>query len=368
MNVESSATKAPITEGPISVPENPKISTYLGAENAGDGETGGISSGNPQPGQESEGTRGAHQATDGAGGQDSGSRGESEGQGEATLKPGDVDPETGNIIRADEGEGRPDRTASEDDQFSSRFAALTRRERQLAREAAELNQMRQSADFKAFQAVNDPDLTPEQRTLKFMEAQGVDMEKIAQHLVSDSSESQVVQRLQREIDELKADRDQRRQSESESQQAEFRQQHVANIKEFVDSKGEAFELIQSTDSYDTVFEVIQGHYMNTYDPILGEGELLPFDKAAAHVERELEKQAQMFLKSKKLGVAPQASESTQPQTSAEPKPTGAQESAPTLSHSSQSGTATPPPEGGYLSRDESLRKQADFLRKALAQA
>lgn len=264
-----------------------------------------------------------------------------------------------------------------DDKFASKFAALTRKERDLrereGKSRAEVDAIKkQSEEYKTkyspYETLENELKTDKRSALKFLyEKAGLTPEELSDLLLDElnpSAESKlakttsdVEKRLMAEIDSLKRSMSQKEldiiESQKKAEQDNFEKtvtQVKIDVKEFIDASDE-FELIKLNGEYETVFEVMQEHYNDQVSKGVSPNsiKLLTFEEAAKFTESYLEEHANKMYEAK------------QAKKQAAPKEPGQLKTSPTLSNTlstevQSSGEIKP------KSREESLARAARLLR------
>lgn len=205
----------------------------------------------------------------------------------------------------------------QDDKFASKFAALNRKEKALKAKEAEL-----AAKIKELEAKSAPKQEEVAQPLPFekrlkqdffgtLKEVGFDLDTIVNIAVNDGKlPESMQQKLQQEelqnSVESKIAALERKLQEKEEQERKAREDAEAKqaeqqINEFKDSiknslhGKEEFELINSNDAHDLVYEVITQHWEDTKDPETGMGEFLKIEDAAAKVEEHLLAEAKKYV-------------------------------------------------------------------------
>lgn len=249
-------------------------------------------------------------------------------------------------------EDKPD-----DANLGARFAALTRREKQLQeREKAAKQGDEQVKRFtKAIENIK-------QDPLAALKEVGLTFEDLAQaylraqdpnHVPSPEEKiKSIEERLaQKEAQEAKFKADQ------ESKELEEKQRYIdesinafkTKLREQVASQAEKYELVQANDAIDMVYEVIESYFQENE-------EMLDPAQALDAVEAHLEEEAKKIMKLKKFAPksteqAPKVQDST-PDVRANPSTT--------LTNKNVSAQAATKPTG--LSREESLKRAASLIQ------
>lgn len=278
--------------------------------------------------------------------------------------------------------------APKDDRFSAKFAALTRKEKEikarekaaLAREA-ELQKRLQEVEERSKSERTLEDMLKENPLKVLKEKLGYDFEKLAEIQLNDENPTtdmkiqraleKVSQTYEEKIKKLeeRLEEQTKLKAEEEKQEAQKQYEQTVNgfktqIKDLVAKDDEKFELVQSRgqEGIDMVFEVMQNVYLETSGKdedgniLLDEtgmpvqpGKIMDIAEAIAEVERELEEHAKKILELKKF----------KKQTSQE-KEASTKQDSPTLSNTHSSEV----PRNGMkrLSDEESKREAAKLIR------
>lgn len=238
--------------------------------------------------------------------------------------------------------------------FARRFTALTKKERDiLAKEERLKSENQQYSSWKAKEelAKTDP--------LKLMDQYGWDLNKLAELALNDNKPTAnlEIQELRAQVQEMKKEREE----EKQAKQTRETQTNVDNYKkdltEKIKSKSEQFELVNHFGEYDTVYKIMNDHYMQN------DGEILDLDEAAQRVEKYLEDQLEKAAKTKKFTSRyGQKPPEIQEKKGGE---LGATESlAPsTLTNSNASGSSSKA-STGYLDEEASKAKAAKIIDEA----
>ena len=238
----------------------------------------------------------------------------------------------------------------EDPDLSRRFAAIARRERALQQREAQAKEQLESVQ--RFEAARKAART---NPIAFLQEAGLSFQEITDYVLNDNQPSPDAQikALKEQIEQDKRDREaleaQRREQELNGTVQGFQRQ----IQSFVDSQGDTYELIRENGAYGTVFEVIEQYWNQN-------GQMLPVDVAAKHVEDYLEAQARRLLGLKRFAPKEAPPAQTQETMSAPTNAVGANPPPKTLTNDIvPSSGAT---QNRYLSDDESKREVAKLLR------
>lgn len=268
----------------------------------------------------------------------------------------------------------------EDNRFAAKFAALSRKEKEIKQREKQLEERIKQLEAQAAQKSEPEQVQKEVEPLEYrikkdpfgtLKEYGLDLDTLVNIALNDGKPTQDIQlqllrqeiegKTQKELSEIRAKLEAKEKAEEEARQRaeEERNQQVVEgfveqIVSFVDSRPDDYELIRTEEAHDLVFDVIKEHFENTKDETTGVGEVLDFKAAADEVENYLLEEAKKRLELKKIKglVAPQA---------AKVEPSKNSPASVTLSNSQaqvQSATSGK----SQLSRDESLQEAAKLLR------
>lgn len=256
---------------------------------------------------------------------------------------------------------------AEKDDFSKKFAALSRKEKEqrteredFERQMAEFKQMKEEFEASKEQKPEpEPELPLEYRLKKdplgTLAELGLGYDELTNLALNDGKLSTEMQmKLMREeletgyqskIQELEEKLDSKWKQDEESKYEQTVTGFKNEINQFVDSDPEAYELIAANNANDLIYEVIEEQYNET-------GNILEMKDAADAVEAYLYDEAQKLLKLKKLSVRQEASGEQKPNEQAQPSTTLSN------AHSAQALNET----DRKLSKDESVAKAASMLK------
>jgi len=254
----------------------------------------------------------------------------------------------------------------EDVDFSKKFAALSRKEKDLrSRETdydtkmAELQaRLDELESSKTVEPEPAPELPLEYRIKKdplgTLAELGLDYEALTNLALNDGKLSNDMQmKLMREemegdyrkkFEDLETRLNEKEKAEEESRYDKVINDFKSEIETVVNSDSEAYELIQANDATDLVYDVIESHYNEN-------NRVLDVKEAAEAVESYLEEEARKLLKLKKLTKSEEVEEvAVKPNT----------QSSPTLTndHSAMSQNQT----DKKLSSEESVYNAAKMLK------
>ncbi len=257
--------------------------------------------------------------------------------------------------------------SAETDQFSSKFAALSRKEKSLRDKEKQFEQRMQEFEEKMaqFQAPAQPEIPAEpehvpadirRNPIKALEEAGYTYEDLTNMILSDGklTPERQMELLKEELqNDYKAKYEEINNKLIEKEEKEVQRNYdetlnnfKSEINEFVNSS-EDFDYIQANEAQDLVFDVIDEYYQEN-------NEILDIQTAAMQVEQYLEEESmKLFEKSKKLKS--KFSSNTQ-----KPAPAPSRQS-PTLSNS-HAATSKAPQQQRMLSREESIAELAKQLK------
>lgn len=247
----------------------------------------------------------------------------------------------------------------EDDQFSRKFAALSRREKDIRAKEADYEQRVEELQTRLYELENgpeEPQIPLEERLrrnpFETLDEMGLGYDKLTELALNDGKLTPDMQmRLMREelehgykskFEELEERLAQKEENEEYNKYEEIEHNFKQEIDSFVEGRGE-FELINANEASELVYDVIEEHYSDT-------GRVLPIDEAAEAVESYLEDELEklMSLDKAKARFSPRY----------EPAPR--RQASPTLSnaHSAQAYQRADRP----LSNEESVKEAAKLIR------
>jgi uncharacterized protein YaaR (DUF327 family) len=233
----------------------------------------------------------------------------------------------------------------EDENFSRKFTALSKREADLRKREDELK-----ARNAGYSSVDEYKKLAKTNVQKWLEETGVSFDEITEYYLNGAqNKDPKVLEVEEKLTKLE-----KQILEKEEQAAELeRRTAVANYKSnqkaHIDSKASEYELIAATNNYDLVYDVTKQHFDKT-------GKILTHDEAAQMVENYLEKEVDKVLKASKI----KNKFSNTPKTETGAKTEQAKETIKTLNNSMTSSAASP--SSKPLSREESLERVASMLK------
>ena len=249
--------------------------------------------------------------------------------------------------------------SGEDDQFSRKFAALSRREKEIRAKEAEYEHRMAELEAK-FQALEQPPEEPKlpiedrlrRNPFETLDEMGLGYDKLTELALNDGKltpemqmrlmKDELEQGYKSKFEELESKLAKKEEEEEHSKYEAIESNFKQEINSFVKGKGE-FELINANGASDLVYDVIEEHYNDT-------GRVLELNEAAQAVESYLEDELEklMGLEKVKSKFSPRQEQVFKRQPS------------PTLSnaHSAQAYQRADRP----LSNEESVREAAKLIR------
>lgn len=196
-------------------------------------------------------------------------------------------------------ESPQEKSPLDDIDFSSKFAALTRKEKALLKRQKELEEKyTKASEYEKTMTLAKKD------PVKFLESVGLSYKEITDFLLNDNKptvESQLDElrreyeneKKQRELEKEKQELERKKQEEAHF--AQVVENHKKQIRSFLDTNRDNYELCAMNDATEDIFEVIEEYYQRN-------NEILPIDKAAEAVEKYLEQEAMKLFQAKKLAA------------------------------------------------------------------
>ena len=192
----------------------------------------------------------------------------------------------------------------EDDQFSRKFAALSRREKDIRAKEAEYEYRMRELEERLQELQNPPEepQAPIEERLRrnpfeTLEELGLGYDKLTELALNDGQLTPEMQmKLMRDelengykskFEELEARLSQKEEEEEYNKYESIDNNFKQEIESFVNGKNE-FELINANEASDLVYEVIEEHYNDT-------GRVLELDEAAQAVESYLEDELEKLM-------------------------------------------------------------------------
>jgi len=259
--------------------------------------------------------------------------------------------------------------ATKEELFSSKFANLTRKEREL-----QIKEKEVKAQYAQIEQLNSIKSDSKAKINEALELVGLTLDDIIDYQLSnlekdyeetDDSIEGKYKRIEKKlsaIEQKEADSIKFKQDEAEKSERIANDETILEFKKsltaFIEEKPETYELIAAQEAQDTVFEVIEEHFNSS-------GNVMSFEDAANLVENYLEDEAKNILsKSKKLQkylpqeVTPvQVTEELKESPIKQPKKVV----APTLAQEMVSA-ANVKVKSQYISKDERLKRATEQLK------
>lgn len=250
-------------------------------------------------------------------------------------------------------EVKPVETKEEDDpKFAARFAALSRKERELLQKEQSIKQSQR--EYQAYQkAVQDAKNNP----VAYLQAAGLTLEEAIQKIINEGKEPTPEEVLKKDVDSIKAEVEAYKKAAQEHQARQMEQRKQAeeasilnNLKTYVESNPEKYELIMAYNAIPDVWEVIKRTYLETGGKVH-----LTEEQAAEAVENDLLEQAREEAK-RVANLKKLQTESNQVKVS---NPKEVSKVSQTLTNQTATTPASPPKR---LSREDSIKEAAKLLK------
>ena len=199
------------------------------------------------------------------------------------------------------------------DDFSRKFAALSRREKEIRAKEVEYDKRIAELEqrFNSFNQQSEPEPEPElpieyrlkKDPLRALEEMGLSYDKLTELALNDGKLTPEMQmKLMREelegdykkkFEELENRLLEKEKSDEQKRYDDIQRGFKNEIDEYVNSNLDKYELIQANEANDIIYDVIEEHYNDT-------GRILDIEEAAQAVENYLEEEAEKLLKLGKL--------------------------------------------------------------------
>lgn len=222
----------------------------------------------------------------------------------------------------------------EADKFAAKFAALSRKEKQLRERErqmqAHIKQLEEAAKAKEAELSSkliDPTRL-KREPLKVLEETGLTFQQLAELVLNDGKPtpdmliSEKERELKAEIESIKKQIEAKEQAEAEARLQAQIDNFKGKIQSEIANNTTDYELINANGAFDLVYEVIEAHHARTAaESDDGQGEILSIKAAADAVEQHLLEEAKKVLGLSKIkGML-------QPEASKQPVATAAQSSS-----------------------------------------
>jgi hypothetical protein len=253
-----------------------------------------------------------------------------------------------------------------DDEFGSKFAALSRREKAIRQRESALEEKLAAMEARLEtlnapkeEAPKAPEIPIEMRLKKdplgTLAELGLSFDtltnlalndgKLTTEMQMDLMKQEMDQKYSTELQQLRQELVEKEKRLEEEKYNDVVQNFKSELTQFINTDNK-YELIRANDAVETVFEVIEKHYQET-------GRVMSKDEAADQVESYLEEEIDKLLKLEKLKKKI-GSQAQQPQEAKQVK-----QPAPTLLNAHSTSASKP---SRNLSRDESMFAAASLLK------
>lgn len=264
-------------------------------------------------------------------------------------------------------EAKEPEVKSEPDPFSPKFAALTRKERELREKEKALEQeaQRLKSEGESTAKIKEAIARAKEDPDKLFEVANMTYQDVVEHYLKggNAKEAKKIETLEEKLNALEKQREQEAEErQKEAQQAKV-QDFYKTIESTLEQAGEKYELTRLLLSPEDIYNEMVEHYLRT-EKEFGVGRPITIEDLAEQKERELEEELKSKVQTspkikKMLGLIvdePKEDDQTQPTPERQ-----AVQSAPTLSNKQFS--EQPVKTEKRLSRDESIKMLAEKLRR-----
>jgi hypothetical protein len=197
--------------------------------------------------------------------------------------------------------------------FAARFAALARKEKDIAKRDAEIKAKAESLKGRT---VEDLRQLAKKEPLKILEEVGLTFDEVAQHILDSGvgTPEKKLSDLELKIKALEDKEKQMAEQEARMREEQAITQFKNGIKEVLVKNTDKYELIQGSQSEGLVYEVIEKYFQDS-------GEVLDVEAACDEVEKYLESQVERWSAFKKVQTrfAPKPAEQVKEAVKPEPK-------------------------------------------------
>ena len=199
------------------------------------------------------------------------------------------------------------REPEKSDDFSRKFAALSRREKEIRAKEAEYDKRIAELEERLGSFGKKPEPEPElpieyrlkKDPLRALEDMGLSYDKLTELALNDGKLTPEMQmRLMREelegdykkkFEELENRILEKEKSDEQRRYDDIQRGFQNEIEDFVESNADRYELIKANEANDIIYDVIEEHYNDT-------GRILDIEEAAEAVENYLEEEAEKIFK------------------------------------------------------------------------
>mgnify|MGYP003134282773 FL=1 len=203
------------------------------------------------------------------------------------------------------------REPEKSDDFSRKFAALSRREKEIRAKEVEYDKRIAELEERLGSFGKKPEPEPElpieyrlkKDPLRALEDMGLSYDKLTELALNDGKLTPEMQmRLMREelegdyrkkFEELENRLIEKEKSDEQRRYDDIQRGFQNEIEDFVESNADRYELIKANEANDIIYDVIEEHYNDT-------GRILDIEEAAEAVENYLEEEAEKLLSLGKL--------------------------------------------------------------------
>ncbi len=255
----------------------------------------------------------------------------------------------------------------EESKFARKFAALSRKEKQLKAKEAEyskrLAELEAKLNVKEEPKKEAPQIPIEKRfkqdPFKALEDLGIPYDKLTELALNDKKLTPDMQmKLMRDeiesgykekFEALEKRLNDKDQSEKKVRYDNIQKNYMNKVKGFVDSSPETYEFIKANNAEKVIYDVVESHYKES-------GKILTIKEAADAVESHLEEEAEKLLKLNKVGKRLEAFMQQRN------KPESTTQEPVTLTNSHSQLTADEKQNKQMLSEEESKQEVARMVR------
>lgn len=247
----------------------------------------------------------------------------------------------------------PEVTEGDDPKFAARFAALSRKEKELINRERAFKE--QQAQIQAYEKARQ---SAKQNPLEYLQAAGLTLEEAIQQIIKGDQPPTVedrVKSVESQIEEYKKQAAEwQKRAQQAKQQQELQQIHNS-ISEYVGQNSEQFELVHAYNDIDTVWKVIEQTYIETNGQVH-----LTIEQACQAVEEDLLEQKMNDLKkASNLKKLQKLLTNSEVSTDSKSQEVSKRTISPTLTNNSGVTTNTPKK---FKTREESIAEAAKLLK------
>jgi hypothetical protein len=248
----------------------------------------------------------------------------------------------------------------EDKRLASKFAALSRKEREILKR----DQALKARESKVIEFEKDQELKAKD-PIAWAEKHGIKYSTWTERILAGKPDA-TAEKVKELEAKLKKDEDAKLEAEKTAEQAKVQAQidkFKDGIKSHVDAAAEKYELVAAEEAYDVVYALIEQHFEATTErdesgEIITAGRIMSIEEACDAVEGHLFEEAQKLLKLKKLGPKPTEEKKPDGKTGQVPNSTDKPMKTLTNAISSEQPAQTEVP----ISVEESKRRAAALIK------